>query len=333
MPPRADSSPNPSPRAAATPTVWRPLLLLRCLAVLLPGYHHPDEFFQGPEPMARDVLGLAATIPWEFAESPPCRSVLSALLTSGLPLGLVGVLGMPPAWLGAAVLLAPRLWMAGLSCAVDCAVLRLCRASGLEGSARPALLLLGTAWPCLLLLCRPLSNALETALLAAALSVAVGAEPPRPDASDAARWRRFGVISAAGVFTRFTFVVFGAVLGAWMALRALGNFAVWSVDRRRVVRVAKEICHGLAAFCLASACIVVLDSLYFGTLSLTFRGGAADDDGPQALTVPRLLSALLFGEGGAAAGAAGLGATLGGFFERLGRVGVRGNLTYTPLNR
>ena len=77
---------------------------------------------------------------------------------------------MPPAWLGAAVLLAPRLWMAGLSCAVDCAVLRLCRASGLEGSARSALLLLGTAWPCLLLLCRPLSNALETALLAAALS-------------------------------------------------------------------------------------------------------------------------------------------------------------------
>ena len=96
-------------------------------------------------------------------------------------------------------------------------------------------------------------------------------------------------------------------------------------------RVAKDICHGLAAFCLASACIVVLDSLYFRTLSLTFRGAADDDDDPQLLTVPRLLSALLFGEGGAAA--AGLGATLGGFFERLGRVGVRGHLTYTPLNR
>ena len=79
MPPRADSSPNPSPQAAATPTVWRPLLLLRCLAVLLPGYHHPDEFFQGPEPMARDVLGLAATIPWEFAESPPCPAFRCAL--------------------------------------------------------------------------------------------------------------------------------------------------------------------------------------------------------------------------------------------------------------
>jgi hypothetical protein len=80
--------------------------------------------------MARDLLGLQARVPWEFAEKPPCRSVISAALTSGVPLLLTRGAGrllsagwleaaaaggaraaMPLRGLGLAVLLAPRVWM------------------------------------------------------------------------------------------------------------------------------------------------------------------------------------------------------------------------------
>lgn len=170
--------------AAAAPGARRRLLtvlvVLRWLAVLLPGYIHPDEFFQGPEPVSRDILGLHATIPWEFSEKPPCRSVVSALLTSGAPLLSVRLLGgmLPPQHLGRAVLLAPRIWMVGLSFCSDRAISRLCRAFGQHTAIEPAQLAFGTAWPCLLMCSRPFSNSMEAVLLAAALIVCLGHRRP-----------------------------------------------------------------------------------------------------------------------------------------------------------
>jgi phosphatidylinositol glycan class Z len=140
--------------------------------------------------MAHDILGLSARIPWEFAEQPPCRSVVSAFLSSGLPLASVRLLGLPDALLGAAVLLAPRLWMATLSLLMDWVIVRLTRVHGCRGDALPALLVAGTAWPYLLLQTRPYSNSAEALLLTLVLIVTVS-NPKSKWAGDAerSRWR------------------------------------------------------------------------------------------------------------------------------------------------
>ena len=54
-PPPGSRAANPAPRATyARVYFW--LIALRFMAAALPGYIHPDEFFQGPEPMAAGVL-------------------------------------------------------------------------------------------------------------------------------------------------------------------------------------------------------------------------------------------------------------------------------------
>uniref|UniRef100_A0A8C2QR33 Nuclear cap-binding protein subunit 2 n=1 Tax=Capra hircus TaxID=9925 RepID=A0A8C2QR33_CAPHI len=69
----------------AARVLWGSLGLLRLAWCLLPqtGYVHPDEFFQSPEVIAGDVLGVEAARPWEFHPSSPCRTAAFPLLTSG----------------------------------------------------------------------------------------------------------------------------------------------------------------------------------------------------------------------------------------------------------
>ena len=340
------------------------LLALRWLAVLAPGYIHPDEFFQGPEPMSRDLLQLQATIPWEFAEKPPCRSVVSAALTSGVPLLGVRLLGqgLPSSWLGTAVLLAPRLWMVALSFTLDRAIVKLCEAFGLQSRAGPALLAFGSAWPALLMLSRPFSNSLEAVLLGAALIVSVGGGADRGGGgrtgaaaagAAASCWRWFGLIGALGLFTRFTFVVFGAVLSGCMVVDSLGlavlertvrSFggatSLQDQDRRRWRKLLVNICGGVVVFLAASAAIVLLDSVYFGTLSLTYRHdntvegetAAAAAAAASAVSPVTLVQYLLHGDADRKGAAAVVGSSVSGFGARLGRVGYTGHLTLTPLN-
>ncbi len=314
----------------------RVLVALRWAAVLSPGYIHPDEFFQGPEPMARDILQLQATIPWEFAEQPPCRSVISAALTSGIPLLGVKLLGPGPGshWVGAAMLLAPRIWMVALSFVLDNAIAQLCEAFGLHSHVQSTLLVFGSAWPALLMLSRPFSNSLEAVLLGAALIVTVGS---RDRASAAQRWRSFGLISALGVFTRFTFVVFGAVISSWMVVDTLGLAVLqrsfgresraqdWQLWRK----LALDICAGAAAFIAASAVIILTDSLYFGTLSLTYSH--AHDDAASVISPAALLRRVVLGDTDASIDGEAVASSVG-LASRVARVGYTGHLTFTPLN-
>ncbi|PVU91300.1 hypothetical protein BB560_006134, partial [Smittium megazygosporum] len=62
------------------------LLLVRFLAIFLPGYIHPDQFFQGPEVSAGDLLSIPVIRTWEFDPDLPCRSILPIFLTSGVPI-------------------------------------------------------------------------------------------------------------------------------------------------------------------------------------------------------------------------------------------------------
>ena len=313
----------------------RVLVALRWLAVLAPGYIHPDEFFQGPEPMSRDMLELQATIPWEFAEKPPCRSVVSAALTSGIPLLGVRLFGPSPGshWVGTAVLLAPRIWMVALSFTLDIAIVRLCGAFGLHSHAQSILLAFGSAWPALLMLSRPFSNSLEAVLLGAALIVTVGS---RDRAGAARRWRWFGLISALGVFTRFTFVVFGAVLSIWMVVDTLGLAVLWrsfrcetlARDRQMWRTLFLNVFGGATAFLAATAVIVLTDSLYFETLSLTYN---CPHHGTAAVSLAALLRRVVLGDAGEGTDGGAVASSVG-LASRVAQAGYAGHLTFTPLN-
>jgi phosphatidylinositol glycan class Z len=52
------------------------LLWLRWLTASLPGYIHPDEFFQNAEITAAQVFGLHVFTPWEYQEA-AARSIVS----------------------------------------------------------------------------------------------------------------------------------------------------------------------------------------------------------------------------------------------------------------
>jgi phosphatidylinositol glycan class Z len=56
--------------------VYVVLLWLRWMMASLPGYIHPDEFFQSPEITARAVLKVDTLIPWEFHSDYAARSIL-----------------------------------------------------------------------------------------------------------------------------------------------------------------------------------------------------------------------------------------------------------------
>ena len=102
------------------------LLLLRfflcCLP--LPGYIHPDEFFQSPEVAANDVLGFNTTRTWEWDGYFPVRSCIFPMLSSGLPFLLVKLLKslLGISYTSYVLLVLPRIWMTLLSYVLDIAI-------------------------------------------------------------------------------------------------------------------------------------------------------------------------------------------------------------------
>jgi hypothetical protein len=52
------------------------LLSVRFFFIFTFGYIHPDEFFQNPSVVSNEVFdSFQATVPWEFSEKYPVRSV------------------------------------------------------------------------------------------------------------------------------------------------------------------------------------------------------------------------------------------------------------------
>jgi phosphatidylinositol glycan class Z len=92
--------------------------------------------------------------------------------------------------------------------------------------------------------------------------------------------------------------------------------------------LALDICWGAAVFLAASATIVVVDSLYFGTATLTYT--SSTPDGAVAMAPLALLRHVLLGGGGGGGGHP----ESGGFADRMRGVGVApgSHLTLTPLN-
>ena len=52
-------------------------LLLRWFTAILPGYIHPDEFFQNPEITSGMIFKIETLIPWEYQPEHASRSIVS----------------------------------------------------------------------------------------------------------------------------------------------------------------------------------------------------------------------------------------------------------------
>ncbi|ETI23644.1 hypothetical protein G647_05446 [Cladophialophora carrionii CBS 160.54] len=65
------------------------LLIVRVYFALCPSYLHPDEIFQGPEPIAGYLFPYPARQTWEWTSSHPIRSVFPLWPIYGLPMTLL----------------------------------------------------------------------------------------------------------------------------------------------------------------------------------------------------------------------------------------------------
>jgi phosphatidylinositol glycan class Z len=53
------------------------LLWTRWLISTLPGYIHPDEFFQNPEITSSKIFGIETFTPWEYTPEHASRSIIA----------------------------------------------------------------------------------------------------------------------------------------------------------------------------------------------------------------------------------------------------------------
>ncbi|XP_051847711.1 GPI mannosyltransferase 4 [Antechinus flavipes] len=216
----------PGPEMGAARVLWGGLSLLRIAWCLLPqtGYLHPDEFFQSPEVMAEDVLGLEVYRPWEFLPGSPCRSVLFPLLTAGSVFWLLELAEQLGLWPGAvsgySLLVGPRLVFTALSFGLDWGVYRAAARWGAEPWR--ALLLLAGSHVTLVFHTRTLANAVEGVLFMWLLVlVAPGADGKASSRRGGPGWL-LGALLAAGFFNRPTFLGFALLpLLFWAGAGAL----------------------------------------------------------------------------------------------------------------
>ncbi|XP_054983985.1 GPI mannosyltransferase 4 [Sorex araneus] len=249
--------------------LWGGLGLLRLAWCLLPqtGYVHPDEFFQNPEVMAEDILGVEAARPWEFQPNNSCRTAVFPLLTSGSAFWLLRLWeewGPGPGPLsGYALLVAPRLLLAALSFALDVAVYLLAPRWGAERWT--ALVLLAGSYVTLVFYTRTFSNAVEGLLFAWLLVLvspragrSLGARPP---AAATPWWRSWllGGIVAAGFFNRPTFLAF--------ALAPLFLWGVGGAPNPGFRSLSQDVLALLPGAALTAALFVAVDSWYFSSPS------------------------------------------------------------------
>jgi GPI mannosyltransferase 4 len=172
------------------PPSWRVLyvlfILVRFTCVLLPGYIHPDEFFQGQE------LFFGRVQTWEWNKLNAARSIVPSLIMSWLPIQISSLSTARMLWI------VPRLWMTCLSFILDAVCWNLTFGN------RKTMLLLASAWPTLLFMTRPWTNSLETIITSLLLLLA-----NFESSSNSKGWSQnnnllVGSLGAIGFWTRFT---------------------------------------------------------------------------------------------------------------------------------
>ncbi|XP_006869503.1 PREDICTED: GPI mannosyltransferase 4 [Chrysochloris asiatica] len=252
----------------AARALWGSLGLLRVVWCLLPqtGYVHPDEFFQSPEVMAEDILGMEAERPWEFGPSSSCRTVVFPLLTSGSAFWLLRIweqLGLWPGRVsGYMLLVGPRLLLTALSFALDGTVYHLAPLLGAE--RWNALVLLAGSYVTLVFYTRTFSNTIEglffawlLVLVSPRLAGRLTCKQPAPSPW----WHSWllGGVVAAGFFNRPTFLAF--------ALVPLFHWALGGTLKPGFKSLTYKTLELLPGAALTAAGFVAVDSWYFSSPS------------------------------------------------------------------
>ncbi|KAG7364840.1 Alg9-like mannosyltransferase family-domain containing protein [Nitzschia inconspicua] len=251
-------------------TVYTILLIVRVIiAPFLPGYIHPDEFFQGGQEL---WFGCDSTPPWEFQPQHALRSVLPPIAMTWMPLRLYS-------WIfrrslmslsGQEVLVIPRMACAVASILlVDVTIWKVTRQCETMHSERNrgvplSVLLLASAWPSILMLSRPFSNTMETFCVVALFGIVIHEclqldTPKQPSSPlfDTVFAIRVGIICALGIFTRFTFAFFVAPILL---------FLLYTMVHQRSHR-SRPLLYSLLwmflSFAATSSLIIIMDTKYY----------------------------------------------------------------------
>ncbi len=266
------------------------LLLVRFVFIFCFGYIHPDEFFQSPSVASSVVFGgvnidnnSSNIIPWEFREGQRC--IVFPMIVSGIPFKLIEAL-LNHAYWSYSMLLAPRLLLFLVSIVVDECVVRIIYGTSLnranEGKSNtlgkkidPVMLhqrytvklLYASLWPTLLFHTRTFSNTLEAFVLVWLVMLCCG-DHSTSNEKELLKCITIGVLSAVGLFVRFTFPMFAFPYVAYYLFinvwrRNLGAF------RSSMIQSLKYLSLWVVGFCSMSSILIWCDSVYYGQWAIT----------------------------------------------------------------
>ncbi|RKP14094.1 GPI mannosyltransferase [Piptocephalis cylindrospora] len=324
------------------------------------GYMHPDEYFQGPEVLAEDVLGLKAFRAWEFNPEFPCRPILIPSLLYGVPLYLLRAVyalgsslplvstvlpagGIPSPW---AIFFTERMSSLLLSFTLDLSLASLLR----EPDSRwIGLILLSTSFPALTFLVRPFSNAQEASILAGALALLCQLQRSlshsrkitsssgiilSPASVPLKTSLAFGALLGLGMFCRITFTAFAFPLGLGWLWIMTSHYRRSSIDLLSLLHLTSATIGGIFSVSLLA---VLADSLYYGSLVVeVVQGGGKEGWGTtvQPVNLSMVVSLLpsLFTSFLSWIFPSSLLESLPFISSSPGHVQVRGHAVLTPLN-
>ncbi|KAI0708537.1 Alg9-like mannosyltransferase family-domain-containing protein [Earliella scabrosa] len=239
--------------------VYLALLALRLLFALFgTGYIHPDEYFQNGEAVAGRVLGLHTLSTWEWDPIFPCRSIVPAWVTTGIPLMVAKLLSQNPVLSPKTIFAAERLSFFLSSLLLDYAIYHLVH----ESARSSALILLASSYVTLTYQVRPFSNSIEAILVALSLVLLrkmLLTERVRPSTQTGTRYLALSAfVVICGIFTRITFAAFYLPIGLevlkWTLRKT--NFSLQPWARMLAVPTAVAALTLLAFVCADSAYFV-----------------------------------------------------------------------------
>ena len=249
--------------------------------------------------MTGETFDLESTRSWEFNKTMPLRSFAITCVYLRIPLNIFKIISMFSKMFfnfdlltSYTLLIFPRIVMCAVSFVNDFSVYKICVSHNLKYDTR--LLALGSSWVMLTFGIRSFSNTIEMALISVLLyivsesmihsnTVIYQKEYLEEKYEKAEKivdrvnyfkmqmslpshsYNKCAVLSTLcviGIFNRPTFVTFGLpIIFHWM-IRGFGSRSVTFLDFN--IRMLFFIISGLPAFCV----IVIIDSLYYGYLSL-----------------------------------------------------------------
>lgn len=256
-------------RELLTSPLYLALLALRFAAILLPGYVDNAELLDGQDVLAAALLpGMpavaAGALPAGMAAVPPVRSMVGAVITTGIPYMGVNLLSrvvpLPPHLLGMVGVVAPRLWMALLSLLMDLLTLNLFNYNE-QHAALPTVMTLASAWTTFALMTRNTNFALEALCVAGVIAACFVGDlnNERP------LYYLTALAMSLGIFLRPMFIGYATTIVIFLlAARTRPEFSTL-----RYVRGAVE---GSALFGIMCTLYVTVDSAFHGLFKLTIGG-------------------------------------------------------------